>query len=649
MDVYEKILELQVPQRPRVSSDGKKVVYATTLPLGHRKGDNRVSSIWVADVGKEESARQLTSGLFNDNSPQWLPDASSIIFVSDRKEAGKKTGLYQLPLSGGEAVLLTDPEHEKPISTFAISPDGKHVAFLRPDEKSPEQKKQDEDTGDADVFGGRWDHCRLKVIHLRTRSIDTVVTGDYHINDLAWSPDSKSLVYSTQPTPELEGGFPDNTYIDLVDISTLKIKLVTKCKYWPAGDSPNLHWAGDRVYLVASAKEGVSSTSAVVFSVSIQDGSWKQELGGESYCTDALASSKDVVVAQAKNDLYDELRSPSGETYFSDFAAIRGFCVAAVEKSKVFAIVKSTINEMPEVYTFSTDEKTPVKVSSHSAFPTEPKTIALQIHVPSTDGEVELDGVFYYPASLSESDRPKKPLATFVEPHGGPYARQTNSYMASYGWSHGLLEQGYAVFLPNYRGGASHGTHFAGPYVAGRQDHADVMALINHVVKQGFSDPENLIIGGWSQGGALTYITSVRNGAHGFDWRFKAGIAGAGVSDWEMMAMAADIPRLEAELAGSAPWDLDEVRIKARPGSAIREFAAAAKEKRIPPMLLLHGQEDVRVPVAQAWTFQRACRHWGVQCDMVTYPRAGHLFAERKQVLDMMRRVLKFCDAHFTM
>ncbi|KAG8632099.1 hypothetical protein KVT40_001239 [Elsinoe batatas] len=649
MERYEKWLDSQIPQYPRLSPDGTKVVYTTALPLGHQKDNNRVSAIWIADVGKEKSARQLTTGLFNDERPHWTPDGSSIIFTSDRKEAGKKTGLYQLSLAGGEAILLTDANYEMSIGPFEVSPNGKYIAMLRPDETAPEQKRHDEDTGEVDVWGERWEFNRLKLIHLLTRTIQTIVTGDYHTVDLVWASDSKSIIYKTQHTPELESPFTADSFIDKVDIVSKEIKLISKCQYLSWSPEPSLHIAGDRVYVVGSTKEGVSSTSQAVYSVSLRDGSWKLEIGGQDHCATQLSSSKEILVAHTMNDLHDEIRPLSGNVHFSEFCDVRGVSVAAVESSTVFAIVKTTINEPPEVYTFTIEDKTPIQVSSHASLSSEPSNIALQIHIPSTDGDVELDGVFIYPSSLSTADRPSKPLPTLIDPHGGPYSRRTNTFMPGYGWTHALLAQGYAVLQTNYRGGASHGAHFAGPYVAGTKDYDDVIALTNHMVKTGFSDPENLIIGGWSQGGFLTYLAAVRNGTHGFGWSFKGGIAGAGVTDWDTMVVTSDIPKMEAEIGGGgAPWDVDKTDVKARTGSALWEFREAAEEGRVPPMLLLHGKEDVRVPVTQAWGFQRACRQYGVKCEMATYPRAGHLVKERKQLMDMMRRVLRFCDVHFT-
>ena len=73
----EALADLQVASDVRISPDGTKVAYA--LRAFCRKTENAISSIWIADVGTAKSTRQLTSGLFNDETPQWSPDGASLL------------------------------------------------------------------------------------------------------------------------------------------------------------------------------------------------------------------------------------------------------------------------------------------------------------------------------------------------------------------------------------------------------------------------------------------------------------------------------------------------------------------------------------------------------------------------------------------
>lgn len=181
-------------------------------------------------------------------------------------------------------------------------------------------------------------------------------------------------------------------------------------------------------------------------------------------------------------------------------------------------------------------------------------------------------------------------------------------------------------------------------------DYDDVVSVVDYCIKQNLVDPSRVVVGGWSQGGFMSYVCTTRNGRYTdgtpLDWKFRGTICGAGVTDWDMMAMTSDVPNWEAELGASAPWEMLKTDTRGRKGSVVWEMKESAKEGRMPPCLILHGKEDVRVPVTQAWAFQRGCKKWGVPCEMVIYPREPHVFAERGHILDMAKRVLKFVDIH---
>lgn len=98
-------------------------------------------------------------------------------------------------------------------------------------------------------------------------------------------------------------------------------------------------------------------------------------------------------------------------------------------------------------------------------------------------------------------------------------------------------------------------------------------------------DKNKVLVAGWSQGGYLTYLSAVRNGTHGFGWRFAGAIAGAGITDWDSMAMSSDLGYIQAQYSGGTPWKSDESNLQARAGSAIWNFKQAAEEHRIPPYI----------------------------------------------------------------
>ncbi|ORY65781.1 Alpha/Beta hydrolase protein [Pseudomassariella vexata] len=133
--------------------------------------------------------------------------------------------------------------------------------------------------------------------------------------------------------------------------------------------------------------------------------------------------------------------------------------------------------------------------------------------------------------------------------------------------------------------------------------------MTQHVIVSGYADKSQLLVGGWSQGGYLSYLSS-------------------------------------AQLVGTAPWRTKKDDVSTRTGSALCEFKGAAEAGTIPPMLILHGEKDGRVPITQAWGFRRALDEAGLPFEFVTYPREGHHFTERKHIEDLLERVMRFVRAH---
>jgi dipeptidyl aminopeptidase/acylaminoacyl peptidase len=188
--------------------------------------------------------------------------------------------------------------------------------------------------------------------------------------------------------------------------------------------------------------------------------------------------------------------------------------------------------------------------------------------------------------------------------------------------------------MPNYRGGAGRGHSFAKAARGnvGLGDFPDIMSAVDAAVERGIADPDRLGIGGWSQGGFMTAWAVTQTN------RFKAGVMGAGVSDWGMLTLTSDVPTFESVLGGSRPWDGAGPHRHAE----ISPISYAARAET--PLLMLHGKNDERVPVSQAIGFERALRERGVPVELVIYPREPHGVRERAHQRDILRRVLAWYD-----
>ncbi|MGW1973865.1 alpha/beta hydrolase family protein, partial [Streptomyces tubercidicus] len=251
----------------------------------------------------------------------------------------------------------------------------------------------------------------------------------------------------------------------------------------------------------------------------------------------------------------------------------------------------------------------------------------------ASDG-LALDGLLLLPPGRGREDGPF-PLVTLV--HGGPYARYADEFQFHIDLPPGqwLATAGYAVFLPNPRGGEGHGHTFAAMVAgaAGGAEWTDITEGIDLLIAEGVADPDRLGIGGWSHGGYMAAW------AVGQTDRFKAAVMGAGVSDWGMLAATGEWgPANESGVSGSVGWEGPGPH----PHDRVSPVSYASRIHT--PVLILHGEDDTNVPVGQAVLFHRALRHFGVEHEFVTYPREGHMIGERAHQLDLLRRTRAWFD-----
>ncbi|KAF2773493.1 alpha/beta-hydrolase [Teratosphaeria nubilosa] len=664
MSLLDQLFDLQIPNSIRISPNTQQILYATSLSHNHKTGEHPKSTIWLGETGKAGSARQLTSGLHNDKDPQWLPDGKSIAFVSDRAKAGEKWAIYVLPLErGGEAYPITDSENERAIGNFAVSPDGKIIAFLSADEKTEAQKKREKDKDDAQVWGEDWEFRRLRLVHIATKTVTTLVSHEAHVADLAWNDEGTHLAYTEVQNPTIEETFKTGSTISIIDVRSKKTAWLANRNIWAGG----LLWAGLDVYFLAPVTaDSVCSSSAafrIAGALAYEDkGIDKKEVLYEKYahgiedCAIYLRKAGVDVLVGVQHGMEDQIRILKGHTLFAKKRAVKGFDGAFTKDSDeiILAIAQGDTNHPIEVYTTTASGGAMVKLSNHGHAFAENKfgTCTFLTH-PSTDSEVTLESLFLIPesAAISSSGNPEQPLPTVVLVHGGPYARTTESFdPLYYNWAPYLLSNNYAVLSPDYRGSSARGETFAA-YAknSGKYDYEDMVACVTNVIKSGYANPNRLVVAGWSQGGYLSYLSAVRNGTHNQGWKFQAAIPGAGVTDWDTMTLSSDVgSTFEADLAGHRPWlAATKDATTGRLGSAIWEFGPALRAGvEIPPMLILHGEKDERVPIEQARGMRRALIDAGVPFEHVVYPREPHAIAERRHLVDMAQRVLRWVDRY---
>lgn len=632
----ELVVDVAAAVTPAISPDGRRVVYAV-VANGGRDGRPH-GSVWVAAIDGSTPPRRLTDGASRDLAPKWAPDSASVYFSSDREERG----FAQL-----QRIRLDDEDVAEPealtswrggVSEHYPLFDGRTVAFLAEDEPTAEDERREAERDDAKVWGRHLPVTRLRLLDLDTGTIRTVDgLGDRHVVELAQRPDGGPLAVLAWPTPELDPGIL-TAELHLVDPASAAVQ-----NLGPVGVEPQspVWWHHDGLWhlahLAVSPGHRIGGL-AVIDTVPPTTGpavEYRDLTAGMSVCPAELAQVADGPLLALFADGLDTALyrlDPESQRFLQVSSAPGTLAALTVSGSgEVCALLASTAYEPRNVHAGS------VGGSLTRLSDTRPELrkirwgVQERLSYQASDG-LPLDGVLILPSGRTREEGPF-PLVTMV--HGGPYYRHADDFSLYAGdcgqW---LATAGYAVFLANPRGGSGHGHDFAATAAGavGGDEWTDILGGIDLLIAEGVADPERLAVSGWSHGGFMAAW------AIGQTDRFKAAMMGAGISDWGMQAGTGDYGILDAALGGSTGWD--------GPGPHVhdRNSPISYVSRIRTPVLILHGEEDTNVPLGQVIHFHRALRHFGVEHELVVYPREGHGLSERAHQLDAMRRIRAWYD-----
>ncbi|KZV97053.1 alpha/beta-hydrolase [Exidia glandulosa HHB12029] len=650
---------------PSLSPDGSQVVYSVRPLYKAAETDFSASCIWIADTGKANSARRLTSGLFNDSDAVFSSDGASVLFLSDRHERGGPMQIYSLPLTvGGEAAPLMSAAAtlKRDVQVFEASPDGRYIAFVSKDEPTAEDEAKERAKSDALVWSERRkDMGRLRLLRLATGTVSSFnLPADRHAHNFAWSADGESLIVCITLGPDLEHmGFEATYYRVTVRHPNAEPTLLAK---YQDAFGEYLTWLADGTVLETRFYNPQTLTSALAVRNVLRDcaTNGKATAAGAVYS----GSNDDVgFIVGLPHDNLVAVEVISGVDSRIDIIASSGILQETVYRSSddalgdqswdikrledgsyVFACIRSSgpRKEPSNVWAGKLDSKalpgTLTQLSSHNSWiddiSKDSATATSVFRCKARDG-TDLDGIICKPTNA------QKPLPAILIAHGGPYYRDAPSYIFNFcTWREFLAAHGFCVISPNYRGSSGRGAAFAETMYGGvgTVDWTDCEDMLQAVIDQGFADPERLGIAGWSQGGFMAAW-----GASQTKNKFKAAVMGAGLSDLGTMCEEAEAPEFEVEFAGGAPWTSPTRRNTNDPIRFVKDVETA--------FLILHGEKDQCVPVGQGIGFFRGLRRMSKfpeRHELVIYPREGHGFTERSHVEDVLKRVLDHLSAWLT-
>jgi len=622
----ELVADGAMPLDPVISPDGRWVAYVVTT-MGVK--ERRVSALWVVAADASSSARRLTPGTAWVGAPRWTPDSDALLFASGGQ-------LYRIGAHGGDAEVLAS--WRGGICGHLPLAGGQRAAVIATGEAGEADGPGKTGRGDAMVWGEHLPGNRLWLLDLESREMRLVGgLGDRHVVEVVQRPDGGPLAVISWDGPQDEpGAFTARLHVVDPRAGTAQdlgqVGLGARSPAWWSTDD------GWHVAFLAVTPPGPVGGLAVLDVPAPADGAAGQQrnmTAGMSVCPAELVQvAGGAPLALFADGLDTALyRLDPGTGRFRRVSVWQGGVdsLTVSSSAEVISARVSTSLRPKDVHAG------PVAGPLTRLSDTWPQLHGVRwgtqerLSYQARDG-LALDALVILPAGRSRQDGPF-PLITVV--HGGPDDRYADEFMLGW-WPSGqwLATAGYAVFLPNPRGGTGHGHQFAAMVAGavGTHEWTDILTGIDLLIDDGIADPDRLGIGGWSHGGFMAAWAVGQTG------RFKAALMGAGISDWGMQVGVGELGTLEAALGGSSGWE--------GPGphrhDELSPISYASKIRT--PVLMLHGQDDTNVPVGQAMYLHRALSHFGVEHELVVYPREGHLITERDHQIDVLSRTRAWFD-----
>jgi dipeptidyl aminopeptidase/acylaminoacyl peptidase len=638
------LLKLRAVGTVQFSPDGARIAYSITRNDAPRRPFGK---LWIMTVADGKSICLSTEKEPSGN-PEWSPDGKWIAYSG---RIGDKSGLLVARPDGSDKRYLGPLEETNaPLPTTGRttvwSPDSKQIAYVS---ATPGPETADA-TGDPIVItrylykptlteGNSHfnDNKRLHifVVDVASGKSRQLTNGVHYEHSIDWSPDGREIAYVSNRAQDDDQFF--NYDLFTLDPTTGESRQLTatesaeyRPQYSPDGKS----------IIYEATKRGLTDRETTMEDTHIwvidKDGKNRREVGQEldarqgepQYSSDGRWI---YFTAQERGDVHLYRLSALGgkaEAVVKERGSVGSFAA----HGDLLAYTLSTPSDQAELYLKSGDGA-PRQLTdvNHDALAGKTIETVEAFSFISNDNKWTVEAFLTYPADF-RADR-KYPL--IVNIHGGPHGQQgpafnfRNQVYASLGW---------ATIMINYRGSTGYGQAFTDAVFADQNGNEgmDVLYGVNAALRRyPWIDSNRLGIEGTSYGGQLSawLITQTH--------MFKAAIPNAAITNIISYNYMTYYNQYEAMEWGAYPHQGNLMDVLWE-RSALKHVGNV-----VTPTMMVHGENDPDVPIAEAEQYYIALKDVGVETIMVRYPREGHGVRESQHNVDFLDRSIRWYQQHF--
>ncbi len=630
---------------PQVSPDGSRIAFV--LSTINSKEDTYERHIWMAERVSGD-IKQFTFGPGRDTYPRWSPDGLQILFLSRGREPEKKTQLYVIPSSGGEARLAADMDER--VSNPAWAQDSNQVLFIsrvwtkgKPKSDVKVIRRINYKLNGVGTFEGRRNH----VFTTRMGGNPKQVTeGDFDVQAAKWAPDGRSI------------GFITNMEED-ADLKLIRDIYLTpsgggKPRRLTGGDHviTDFSWShnGDQIAFTGHSKPEEPAANFDLW-VMQSEGGDPRNLTADFDRSLGRGVGSDLRVATPDPGA---VWSPDADTIYFVTASIPHSNVykVGVDGGRVEAVTTGrtvdgfSLSANGEVMAFNSmdathpaelyvrDRKSERRLTDFNGRLLSRLNLSSPEHFTFVNplGE-EIDGWVIRPPDFEEGRR----YPAVLEIHGGPRSVYGDAIFHEFQL---LAAEGYVVIYTNPRGSAGYGEDYAAVLMGhySEIDYEDLMAFVDDSLERfQFIDRDRLGVTGGSYGGYMTnWMVSHTD-------RFRAAVTFRSICNWVSKFGCSDIGYMQPESIAGDPdyWEQMEKHLARSP---IR-YAKRVKT----PTLIVHSENDLRCPMEQAEQWFVALKFQGVPTELLRFPDETHELSRSgkpKHREERLRHMLRWFDKY---
>ena len=628
----EKLWLMGRVSEPVLSPDGKQIVY--TITYTDIAADKNYSDVYVQSLD-EMYGHRVTSTSENEYQVGWTPDGSRITYLAARS---KDAQVWSVMPDGSDLQQVTYIEGG--VDAYKYSPDGRHMVVVK-------RIKLDQTVNDlypdlpkanarieTDLMYRHWNEWGdYSYNHpLVVDVINGMQVGDpvdilegqrYHspmmpfggIEQIEWSPDSKTVAYTCKKKLGKESALSTNSDIYLYDIEDRSTENLTEGNMG-YDQNPKFSADGKRIFWQSMEHDGYESDKNRLMMLDLETGVKTDLTANTENDVNSYALSSDglkvwaIMDVEAKDEIFSiDIDSAKIEILTRDICDYTSIADAG---SKLVAS-RMSMKSPTEIYVV--DKETGVSVNISNV-----NTAALlgldmgnieSRWVMTDDGKLMQVWVLYPP----QFDRNKKyPAILYCQ--GGP--QSTVSQFWSTRWNLSLMAANdYIVVAPNRRGLPGFGREWceeiSGDY--GGLCMKDYLAAIDNIAKESFVDENRLGAVGASFGGYSIYWLA---GHH--EKRFKAFIAHCGIFNFDQMyPTTEEMFFVNWDLKGPY-WDKSNADVQKSYSQSPHLFV----DKWDTPIMVIHGEKDFRIPYTQGMAAFNTAVMRDIPAQFLYYPDECH-------------------------